>query len=158
MEISKKWFSKKILCGIGCNHMCCKSPSFRVEFSKDEIDDLSKKYNKSLNPTEYQNGCCSHLKDDDTGCSFGDDKPKWCKVFPIVENSNNRLVLSNWSWLHCPKPNDYILDRIEDGKWYYKLKKRHKNKLDQVILNDDIENVIPNFFEREDIQGVLNER
>ena len=23
---------------------------------------------------------------------------------------------------------------------------------------DDIENVIPNFFEREDIQGVLNER
>ena len=154
MEISKKWFSKKILCGIGCNHMCCKSPSFRVEFSKDEIGYLSKKYNKSLNPTEYQNGCCSHLKDDDTGCSFGDDRPTYCKTFPITENKNNTLVLSNWSWLHCPKPSDYILDRKEDGKWYYRLKKSHKNKLDELVLDNDI-NDYPNFFEREDVKGVM---
>jgi len=157
MEISEKWFSKKILCGVACKYGCCNSQTFRVEFSKDEIDDLSKKYNKSLNPTEYQNGCCSHLKDDDTGCSFSGDKPKWCKVFPIVENSNNRLVLSNWSFLHCPKPNDYILEKKEDGKWYYRLKKKHKNKLDELVLDNDI-NDYPNFFEREDIQGVLNER
>ncbi len=144
MKISEKWFGKKILCGVGCNYFCCKSPSFRVEFSKDEIGYLSKKYNKSLNPTEYQNGC-----------SFGDDdKPKWCKVFPIVENSNNRLVLSNWSFLHCPKPNDYILDRKEDGKWYYRLKKSHKNKLDELVLDNDI-NAYPNFFEREDVKGVM---
>jgi len=153
MEISEKWFSKKILCGL-CNFGCCNSKTFRVEFSKNEIDDLSKKYNKSLNPTEYQNGCCSHLKDDDTGCSFGDDKPKWCKMFPIVENSNNRLVLSNWSFLHCPKPTDYILDRIENGKYHYLLKKSHKNKLDELVLDSDI-NDYPNFFEREDIQGVM---
>jgi hypothetical protein len=59
--------------------------------------------------------------------------------------------------LHCPKPNDYILDRKEDGKWYYRLKKSHKNKLDELVLDNDI-NDYPNFFEREDIQGVLNER
>jgi len=154
MKISEKWFGKKILCGIGCNYMCCNSQTFRVEFSKDEIDDLSKKYNKSLNPTEYQNGCCSHLKDDDTGCSFGDDRPTYCKTFPITENKNNTLVLSNWSFLHCPKPNDYILDRKEDGKWYYRLKKSHKNKLDELVLDNDI-NDYPNFFEREDVKGVM---
>jgi len=156
MEISKKWFSKKILCG-SCLFGCCNSKTFRVEFLPSEIEYLEKKYNKSLNPTEYQNGCCSHLKDDDTGCSFDDAKPKWCKMFPIVENSNNRLVLSNWSFLHCPKPNDYILEKKEDGKWYYRLQKKHKNKLDELVLDNDI-NDYPNFLEREDIQGVLNER
>ena len=153
MEISKKWFSKKILCG-SCLFGCCNSKTFRVEFLPSEIEYLEKKYNKSLNPTEYQNGCCSHLKDDDTGCSFGDDKPKWCKMFPIVENSNNRLVLSNWSFLHCPKPTDYILDRIENGKYHYLLKKTHKNKLDELVLDNEI-NDYPNFFEREDIKGVM---
>ena len=154
MEISEKWFSKKILCGVACKYGCCNSKTFRVEFSKDEIGYLEKKYNKSLNPTEYQNGCCSHLKDDDTGCSFGDDKPKWCKMFPIVENSNNRLVLSNWSFLHCPKPTDYVLDRIENGKYHYLLKKAHMNKLDELVLDNEI-NDYPNFFEREDIKGVM---
>ena len=153
MEISKKWFSKKILCG-SCLFGCCNSKTFRVEFLPSEIEYLEKKYNKSLNPTEYQNGCCSHLKDDDTGCSFDDAKPKWCKMFPIVENSNNRLVLSNWSFLHCPKPTDYILDRIENGKYHYLLKKTHKNKLDELVLDNDI-NDYPNFFEREDIKGVM---
>ena len=154
MEISKKWFSKKILCG-SCLFACCNSQTFRVEFSKDEIGYLEKKYNKSLNPTEYQNGKCRHLNGN--GCSFGNDRPTYCKTFPITENKNNTLVLSNWSFLHCPKPNDYILDRKEDGKWYYRLKKSHKNKLDELVLDNDI-NDYPNFFEREDIQGVLNER
>ena len=154
MEISKKWFSKKILCG-SCLFACCNSQTFRVEFSKDEIGYLEKKYNKSLNPTEYQNGKCRHLNGN--GCSFGDDRPTYCKTFPITENKNNTLVLSNWSFLHCPKPSDYILDRKEDGKWYYRLKKSHKNKLDELVLDNDI-NDYPNFFEREDIQGVLNER
>ena len=51
-----------------------------------------------------------------------------------------------------------ILEKIEDDKWYYRLKKKHKNKLDQVILNDDIENVVPNFFDREDMKEIINER
>ena len=40
---------------------------------------------------------------------------------------------------------------MKDGK------KKHKNKLDQVILNDDIENVVPNFFDREDMKEIINE-
>jgi len=152
MEISKKWFSKKILCGVACNYGCCNSKTFRVEFSKNEIDYLSKKYNQSIKSIEYQNGKCRHLNGN--GCSFGDDRPNYCKMFPITENQNGTLVLSNWSWLHCPKPSDYILDRIENGKYHYLLKKAHKNKLDKLVLDDDI-NDYPNFFEREDIQGVM---
>ena len=156
MRISEKWFSKKILCGIACNYGCCNSQSFHVEFSKDEIDYLSKKYNRDIKPVEYQNGKCRHLNGN--GCSFvDDDKPTYCKTFPITENKNNTLVLSNWSWLHCPKPNDYILEKKEDGKWYYRLKKKHKNKLDELVLDNDI-NDYPNFCNREDLQGVLNER
>ncbi len=153
MEISKKWFSKKILCG-SCLFACCNSKTFRVEFSKDEISYLSKKYNQSIKPIEYQNGKCRHLNGN--GCSFGDDRPTYCKTFPITENKNNTLVLSNWSFLHCPKPTDYILDRIENGKYHYLLKKPHKNKRDELVLDNDI-NDYPNFFNREDIQGVLNE-
>ncbi len=154
MEISKKWFNKQILCG-KCLFGCCNSKTFRVEFSKDEISYLSKKYNQSIKPIEYQNGKCRHLNGN--GCSFGNDRPTYCKTFPITENKNKTLVLSNWSWLHCPKPSDYILDRKEDGKWYYRLKKSHKNKLDELVLDNDI-NAYPNFFNREDLQGVLNER
>ena len=151
MEISKKWFSKKILCG-SCLFGCCNSKTFRVEFLPSEIEYLEKKYNKSLNPTEYQNGKCRHLNGN--GCSFGDDRPTYCKTFPITENKNKKLVLSNWSWLHCPKPGDYYLEKIVDGKWYYRLKKSHKNKLDELVLDNDI-NDYPNFFERTDIQGAM---
>ena len=155
VRISDKWFSKKILCGIACNYGCCNSQSFQVEFSKDEIEYLGTEYNREIKPVEYQNGKCKYLNGN--GCSFGDDKPKYCKTYPITENKNETLVLSNWSWLHCPKPNDYILDKVEDGKWYYRLKKKHKNKRNQVILNGDIEST-PTFFEREDIKEILNER
>ena len=57
--------------------------------------------------------------------------------------------------MHCPKPNDYILDKVEDGKWYYRLKKSHKNKREELVLDNDI-NDYPNFFEREDIKEILN--
>ena len=50
--------------------------------------------------------------------------------------------MGNWSYLHCPKPQDYELDRIEDGKYHYKLIKPHKNKRDELILEDDIQNVV----------------
>ena len=52
------------------------------------------------------------------------------------------IVLGNWSYLHCPKPQDYELDRIENGKYHYKLIKPHKNKRDELILEDDIQNVV----------------
>ena len=51
-------------------------------------------------------------------------------------------MLSNWSYLHCPKPQDYELDKVVDGKYHYKLKKKHKNKRNELVLDDKIENVV----------------
>ena len=92
MEISEKWFSKKIGCSIACNYRCCNSPSFHIEFEDDEIKYLSKKYKRNIKPIEYQNGRCKYLKENSQGCSFGDDKPKYCKKFPLTQNKNNNRV------------------------------------------------------------------
>ena len=146
MRISEKWFSKKILCGIGCNYGCCNSQSFQVEFSEEEIKYLGRKYDKNIKPIEYQNGKCKYLNGN--GCSFGEDRPTYCKTYPITENKNETLVLSNWAWLHCPKPTDYELKDIVNGKYVYLLKKKHHNKKDILILDDEIENIIPTFLER----------
>ena len=146
MRISEKWFSKKILCGIGCNYGCCNSQSFQVEFSEEEIKYLGRKYDKNIKPIEYQNGKCKYLNGN--GCSFGEDRPTYCKTYPITENKNETLVLSNWAWLHCPKPTDYELKDIVNGKYVYLLKKKHHNKKDILILDDEIENIIPSFLER----------
>jgi len=89
-----------------------------------------------------QDGCCDLLSDDGSGCSLGDERPVFCKMYPLEPNKAGRIVLGNWSYLHCPKPQDYELDRIEDGKYYYKLIKPHKNKRDELILEDDIQNVV----------------
>ena len=146
MRISEKWFSKKILCGIVCNYGCCNSQSFQVEFSEEEIKYLGKKYDKNIKPIEYQNGKCKYLNGN--GCSFGEDRPTYCKTYPITENKNETLVLSNWAWLHCPKPTDYELKDFINGKYVYLLKKKHHNKKDILILDDEIENIIPTFLER----------
>ena len=146
MRISEKWFNKKILCGIGCNYGCCNSQSFQVEFSEEEIKYLGNKYDKNIKPIEYQNGKCKYLNGN--GCSFGEDRPTYCKTYPITENKNETLVLSNWAWLHCPKPTDYELKDIVNGKYVYLLKKKHHNKKDILILDDEIENIIPTFLER----------
>ena len=87
-----------------------------------------------------QDGCCDLLSDDGSG-SLGDER--MCFVRCIRWNQTRRkIVLGNWSYLHCPKPQDYELDRVEDGKYYYKLIKPHKNKRDELILEDDIQNVV----------------
>ena len=148
MEISEKWFSKKIGCSIACNYRCCNSPSFHIEFEDDEIKYLSEKYKRNIKPIEYQNGRCKYLKENSQGCSFGDDKPNYCKKFPLTQNKNNKVVLSNWSWLHCPKDTDYELKDIVNGKYLYVLKQKHHNKRDMLILDDTIENTIPSFNER----------
>jgi hypothetical protein len=49
------------------------------------------------------------------------------------------------------------LDKIEDGKWIYRIKKSHKNKRESLILDDDIEKVIPNFYEREDMKEIIKD-
>ena len=50
--------------------------------------------------------------------------------------------MNNWGYLHCPKPDNYELDKVVDGKYHYKLKKKHKNKREELILDDKIENVV----------------
>jgi len=141
MTFSKAWLSKKIMCGL-CNFGCCNHSSFHVEITKDEQKFYQKKFGLDLELEWLQDGCCKLLKDDDTGCSLGNDRPLFCKLFPLNENIVGRLVLSNWSYLHCPKPQDYELDKVVDGKYHYKLKKRHKNKRNVMVLDDKIENVV----------------
>jgi Fe-S-cluster containining protein len=113
-----------------------------VEITEEEQELYQKKFGLELELEWNQDGCCKLLKDDDTGCSLGDDRPLFCKLFPLNENTTGRLVLSNWSYLHCPKPQDYELDKVVDGKYHYKLKKKHKNKRDVMVLDDKIENVV----------------
>ena len=74
-------------------------------------------------------------------CSLGDERPVFCKMYPLNQTRSQNSI-GNWSYLHCPKPQDYELDRIEDGKYHYKLIKPHKNKRDELILDDDIQNVV----------------
>ena len=82
------------------------------------------------------------MSDDGSGCSLGDERPVFCKTYPLVENKTGRVVINNWAYLHCPRPENYELDREVDGKYHYKLKKKHKNKRDELILDDTIENVV----------------
>ena len=142
MTFSKAWLSKKIMCGL-CNFGCCNSKSFKVEITKEEQEFYQKKFGLDLELEWKQEGCCKLLKDNDTGCSLGDDRPLFCKLYPVTEHyKNNKLVISNWSFLSCPKPENYELDKIVDGKYHYKLKKIHWNKKDKLILDDTIDNVV----------------
>ena len=34
------------------------------------------------------------------------------------------------------------MDKVVDGKYHYKLKKKHKNKRNELVLDDKIENVV----------------
>ena len=140
---SKAWLSKKIMCGL-CNFGCCNHKSFHVEITEDEQELYSKKYDLELDLEWKQDGCCKLLTDDNTGCSLGEDRPVFCKLYPIVENKSNRLVMNNWGFLHCPKPEHYELDKVVDGKYHYKLKPkvRKHNKREELILDDEIDNVV----------------
>jgi len=140
---SKAWLEKKIMCGL-CNFGCCNHPTFHVEITEDEQEFYQKEYGLDLELEWKQDGCCKLLKDDNTGCSLGDDRPVFCKLYPLVENNSNRLVMNNWGYLHCPKPQHYELDKIVEGKYHYKLKPkvRKHNKREELILDDEIDNVV----------------
>ena len=103
-------------------------------------------YSQLINRQPYNNSALNNgldlLSDDGSGCRLGDERPVFCKMYPLEPNNTGRIVVGNWSYLHCPKPKDYELDRIEDGKYHYKLIKPHKNKRDELILEDEIENVV----------------
>ena len=61
-------------------------------------------------------------------------------------NDKNKLIVTNWFLLHCPKPKDYILEKKENGKYIYKCIKNHYNKRKELILDFDIDN-FPIIFE-----------
>ena len=129
------------MCGL-CNFGCCNHKSFHVEITEDEQEKYRKKFGLDLELEWSQDGCCDLLSQDGTGCSLGDERPVFCKMYPLEPNKSGRIVVGNWAYLHCPKPQDYKLDKIEDDKYHYKLKKSHKNKRDELILDDKIENVV----------------
>ena len=120
---SKSWLEKKIMCGL-CNFGCCNHPSFHVEITEEEQEFYQKEYELDLELEWKQDGCC--------------------KLYPLVENKSNRLVMNNWGYLHCPKPDNYELDKVVDGKYHYKIKPevRKHNKREELILDDKIENVV----------------
>jgi len=144
---SKAWLEKKIMCGL-CNFGCCNHNSFHVEITKDEQEKYRKKFGLDLELEWSQNGCCDLLSQDGTGCSLGDERPTFCKMYPLEENKAGRIVIGNWAYLHCPKPQDYELDKVVDGKYHYKLKRKHKNKRDELILDDKIENVVTEIWKQ----------
>ena len=136
------------MCGF-CNFACCNNETFKVWTNSEERDLYKEKYNLEVEDIWEQKGHCKMLKDDNTGCCLSDDRPIECKIFPLVENKTGRLILSNWASLHCPKPSDYELIEIKDNKYHYKLKKSHKNKRDELILNDDINNIFDEIWKQQ---------
>ena len=71
------------MCGIACGYGCCNSPTFKVTSEEHERTFLQEKYETSPKEIEPQNGHCRFLKSDDTGCTFGEDRPGGCKIFPL---------------------------------------------------------------------------
>ena len=74
MTFSKAWLEKKIMCGL-CNFGCCNHPSFHVEITEEEQEFYQKEYELDLELEWNQDGCCKLFKDDNTGCSLGNDRP-----------------------------------------------------------------------------------
>ena len=141
MTFSKAWLEKKIMCGL-CNFGCCNHQNFHVEITEEEQEKYRKEFGLDLELEWSLDGCCDLLHEDGSGCSLGNDRPVFCKMYPLVENKSGRVVINNWAYLHCPKPDNYELDKVVDGKYHYKLKKKHKNKRDELLLDDKIENVV----------------
>ena len=80
-------------------------------------------------------GCCNHP-------SFHVEITEDEQEFYQKEYGLDLELEWNWGYLHCPKPDNYELDKVVDGKYHYKLKKKHKNKRNELILDDKIENVV----------------
>ena len=147
MKFSEKWLSKKVMCGY-CNFACCNHNTFKVWTTPEERELYKNKYNLEVEDVWEQKGHCKLLNDD--GCCLGDDRPINCKMFPVVENKTGRLILSNWAALHCPKPSDYELVEFGSDGYRYVLKEPHKNKKDELFLEDDIDVVIDELWKQQE--------
>jgi Fe-S-cluster containining protein len=141
-----KWLNKKILCG-HCNFLCCRTPTCSIKLSDDEIKLYKEKYGHECRSIEYHNKHCQFLNEEEK-CKLENDKPYFCKLYPIQYNNSNTLIIGNWAWLHCPKDTDYEFIHKENNKYYYRFvnKRKHSNKPDKIVMDKPIEN-FPNVFD-----------
>ena len=141
-----KWLDKKIMCGY-CKFACCTNPSFHVDISEEEQKLYKEKYNKTLplswslgkDPSDPEHYCPNLTPN---GCELGEDRPAYCKSYPLELDKNHAIKVGTFAWLHCPKPQDYEFSHEENGKYYYKLieKNYHAfNKQREIDLPEPID-------------------
>ena len=123
MTFSKAWLEKKIMCGL-CNFGCCNHPSFHVEITEEEQKFYQKEYGLDLELEWKQDGCCKLLEDDNTGCSLGDDRPLFCKLYNKNVKTIYSVALSNYVYKN-------------KKMWYDRLRDRHKFDGDFKVVQSD---------------------
>ena len=140
--ISIPFLNKQVMCGL-CNFGCEKVKTFHAEFTNDEIKKIKEKYGIVVKPIiVFGDKGCPCLRSD--GCVLGNDKPKFCKLYPLFVSAKNKLCLANWAMLHCPQPKDYKLKEITfDSKYHYVCLKNEKNYRKELVLDYDINTFPP---------------
>ena len=144
---SKKWMTKEI---VGCSHCkmrCCDAPNRNAFIKVSEAERDAIKKNRGIDVPEggfQSTGRCQYLGPGNTGCTLGDDRPAYCKLWPVVVSKTNKLEFSSVGFMYyCPKPTDYDFVGEVDGKYHYKLKKgKGKNmKHEDLVLDKPMSEV-----------------
>ena len=115
-----RFLNLQIMCG-ACKFKCCNSEVFSVEISEEE---RSRYISQGLLPPDTglawkQNGSCHCLNE--SGCKFGEDRPAFCKMYPLhVDFEKGTCGTSHWVLTHCPMPKHFEFVGIQDGKYVYR--------------------------------------
>ena len=131
---STRHLKHKVMCGL-CRFKCCLSPALEVETTEKESVELGL-------PRRFPiGGHCRCLGEG--GCTLGERRPVLCKLAPL-QVKDGKLMVSHWFVLNCPSHTDFELERVEDGKYYYRRKDtishpRRANCQEHVVLNYPIE-------------------
>ena len=75
------------MCGL-CNFGCCNHQNFHVEITEEEQEKYRKEFGLDLELEWPQDGCCDLLSEDGSGCSLGNERPIFCKTYPLVETDS----------------------------------------------------------------------
>lgn len=105
-----KFLTRQVLCG-SCQFKCCNSPSLGVECTQAESEALS------LPILFQQEGHCRCLTDD--GCTHGEQRPVYCRLFPLQISPTNKVVVAHWALLNCPTPKHYEFTHHDDDGYHY---------------------------------------
>lgn len=130
-----KFLKRRVLCGL-CRFRCCNSPSLEVECTPEESMALG------LPQRFPQEGRCRCLGDE--GCTLGDKRPVFCKIFPIQISPTNAAVTPYWSILNCPVDTDYEYKEIRDGRYVYQRKSgvsgaRRNNSHEELMVPEPLD-------------------